>query len=62
MIRKALLLGAAAAAIVATTPALADGHAHSETMQAQLSAPEIEYTMWTLDNGLDVIALPDSGT
>ena len=62
MIRKALLLGAAAAAIAATPPALADGHAHSETMQAQLSAPEIEYTMWTLDNGLDVIALPDSGT
>ncbi len=62
MIRKALLLGAAAAAIAATPPALADGHAHSETMQAQLSAPEIEYTMWTLDNGLRVIALPDSGT
>ena len=62
MIRKALFLGAAAAAIAATPPALADGHAHSETMQAQLSAPEIEYTMWTLDNGLRVIALPDSGT
>lgn len=62
MIRKALFLGAAAAAIAATPPALADGHAHSETMQAQLSAPEIEYTMWTLDNGLRVVALPDSGT
>ena len=62
MIRKALFLGAAAAAIAATPPALADGHAHSETMQAQLSAPEIEYTMWTLDNGLRVIAVPDDTT
>ena len=60
MIKYAMLAGAAAAAMAFTTPAVADDHA--DTSAATLSAPKIEYTSWTLDNGLTVIALPDNST
>ena len=62
MIKATMLAGAAAAAaILAATPAFADDHMDGEPM-ADLSAPKIEYTMWTLDNGLRVIAIPDAST
>lgn len=65
MIRTALLASVAAIAC-ASAPALADAHTDkgedmTETAPT-LSAPKIEYTMWTLDNGLRVIALPDNST
>ncbi|MEM8725157.1 MAG: pitrilysin family protein, partial [Pseudomonadota bacterium] len=62
MIRQAMLTGVAAAAMAFTAPAFADGHGEKEIAAPTLSAPEIEYTMWTLDNGLTVIALPDNST
>ncbi|MCK0129301.1 pitrilysin family protein [Erythrobacter sp. F6033] len=55
-----MLAGAAATALIASTPALADDHASGDT--TELTAPKIEYTMWTLDNGLRVIAIPDDTT
>ena len=60
MIRNLLLGGVAAASIALTAPAVANDQA--STGEAQLSAPKIEYTMWTLDNGLRVIAIPDAST
>ncbi|MFU7528732.1 M16 family metallopeptidase [Qipengyuania sp. ASV99] len=66
MIRTILLSGAAGAAMAAAAPALADNHqvsAAAETfLSSEISAPQIEYTMWTLDNGLRVIAIPDPAT
>lgn len=66
MIRTFLLGGVAVMALGALgtgAPAMADGHMDtSETKAATLSAPKIEYTLWTLDNGLTVIALPDHST
>ncbi|MEL6530406.1 MAG: insulinase family protein, partial [Pseudomonadota bacterium] len=62
MIRKLMLAGAAATALVAATPAVADDHASDGNNAPALTAPKIEYTMWTLDNGLRVIAIPDSST
>jgi zinc protease len=60
MIRNTMLASAAAFAIAVTSPALAQEVAdHGE---ASLSAPKIEYIMWTLDNGLRIIALPDAST
>jgi zinc protease len=62
VIRKLSLVGAVLAIIgAAPVPALAHGtgeHGHS----SELSAPRIKYTMWTLENGLRVIALPDEST
>lgn len=57
MFRTFLAAGTALAALAAVTPALADNHP-----AAAVSAPEIEFTEWTLDNGLRVIALPDGST
>lgn len=57
MFKAVLAAGAASLALLAT-PALADDHADGTT----LSAPEIEFTEWTLDNGLRVIAIEDDGT
>lgn len=37
---------------------MADDHAEASA----LTAPEIEFTQWTLDNGLRVIAIPDDST
>nr|WP_298895093.1 pitrilysin family protein [uncultured Altererythrobacter sp.] len=72
MISKALAFSAASAAIALAgcspsygnrlASASAPPPAQPETAPAALSAPQIEYTMWTLDNGLRVIAIPDEGT
>ncbi|GGA09593.1 peptidase M16 [Blastomonas marina] len=52
--------------LAASTAALALGAAAPLAAQdgtdATISAPEIEYTMWTLDNGLRVIAIQDDST
>ncbi|WP_299196651.1 pitrilysin family protein [uncultured Erythrobacter sp.] len=60
MIRNILRASAAATSLLAAAPLLAE--AHSEGDAPTLSAPEIEYTMWTLDNGLRVIAIQDDTT
>lgn len=60
MTKTIMLIGAAAAAILAAKPAIADER--TDASAASLSAPNIEYTMWTLDNGLRVIAIPDAST
>lgn len=60
MIRTILLAGAAATAFAVSAPLLADDHVESSA--PALTAPEIEYTSWTLDNGLRVIAIPDDTT
>ncbi len=57
-----MLAGAAALAFVGTTPALADDHSAEAHATPKLTAPEIEYTLWTLENGLTVIALQDDTT
>ena len=62
MIRNLMLAGTAALALVAATPALADDHAVAAADATELSAPKIDYTMWTLDNGLRVIAIEDDTT
>ncbi|QIQ87002.1 pitrilysin family protein [Erythrobacter sp.] len=56
MIRTTMLASAALAAFAVAAPASAQDDA------AALSAPAIEYEMWTLDNGLRVIAIPDATT
>ena len=53
MYRTILAAGAAAIALAAAAPAPV------LAQEATLSAPEIAFTEWTLDNGLRVIALPD---
>ncbi|QIG54632.1 insulinase family protein [Altererythrobacter sp. BO-6] len=60
MTGRFLLASAAASVIALTTPALADDHAGAAA--PTLSAPKIEYTRWVLDNGLQVIAIPDNST
>ncbi len=61
MIRTILMSGAAAMTLSAGAPALGQQEASGETA-TELSAPRIEYTRWVLDNGLEVIALPDNST
>ena len=61
MNKYAMLASAAAAAMAFTTPAMADPHNEADAATT-LSAPKIEYTRWTLENGLTVIALPDNST
>ena len=56
MIRTTMLASAALAAFAVAAPAPAQDAA------AALTAPAIEYEMWTLDNGLRVIAIPDETT
>lgn len=56
--RQTIAAGAAAIALLgAGAPAIGQG-----TAASQITAPEIEFTEWTLDNGLRVIALPDDST
>ena len=63
MMRAFLLSGAAALTLALGAPAVADGSTDTATGDAPtLSAPKIEYTRWVLDNGLEVIALPDNST
>ena len=59
MLRTILFAGAAGVAI--TAPAMGQEPARDEGTTA-LTAPAIEYTQWTLGNGLRVIALQDDGT
>ena len=59
MLRSILAAGAGLAALATTQPAFADDHSEPEST---LSAPEIEFTEWKLDNGLRVIAMPDDTT
>ncbi|MEP3423049.1 MAG: pitrilysin family protein [Erythrobacter sp.] len=61
MIRTFLLASAAATGLALAAPAFAEAHSEA-TDAAPLSVPEIEYTMWTLDNGLRVIAIQDDTT
>ena len=51
MIRTILLAGAAATSLAMSAPALADAHSDSDGTEGApaLTAPEIEYTMGTLD-------------
>ncbi|MEJ2287515.1 MAG: insulinase family protein, partial [Deinococcales bacterium] len=53
-----ILAAGAAVLFLAALPATADQHDSAPT----ISAPEIEFTEWKLDNGLRVIAIPDQGT
>jgi zinc protease len=56
---KSVLAASAAALAFAATPGVAqDGEADAPV----LSAPEIEFIEWTLDNGLRVIAIQDDAT
>ncbi|MFN3510490.1 MAG: M16 family metallopeptidase, partial [Tsuneonella troitsensis] len=58
MLRSILAAGAALSALAIAAPA----HAQTGNAQTAISAPEIEFTQWTLANGLRVIALPDTTT
>jgi len=60
---KSRLLAACAAigALAFSAPALAEHHEEAGAAGA-LVAPPIEYTQWTLDNGLRVIAVQDHST
>ena len=58
----ALLGSAAAASLAFAAPVVANETGDGATATAALSAPEIEYELWTLDNGLTVIAIPDDTT
>ncbi|WP_298335051.1 pitrilysin family protein [uncultured Erythrobacter sp.] len=63
MIRTVQLTSAVALAFAISTPAVAEeAEVQSQASSPLLSAPPIEYTMWTLDNGLRVIAVPDDTT
>lgn len=59
MLRSILAAGTALITLAAVQPALADDH---DAEQATLSAQQIEFTEWKLDNGLRVIAIPDDTT
>ena len=61
MIQRLFVAASVAFCFGATSVALADDHARSGEAPT-LSAPEIEYTRWKLDNGLQVIALHDAST
>jgi zinc protease len=61
MMRSLVMSGAAAMTLCAGAPALAQPDSSGQPA-TELSAPRIEYTRWVLDNGLEVIALPDNST
>ncbi len=58
MLRTLLTAGTGLLALAAVQPVLAQDDAPASSVVA----PEIEFTQWTLDNGLRVIALPDDTT
>ena len=60
MFRTLLISGAGLLAIAAATPAIADDQ--TAAAAPEIAAPAIEFTEWTLDNGLRIIALPDDTT
>jgi zinc protease len=61
MLSKFMLATAGSLAIALSGPAMAEHH-EDGAEASTLSAPKIEYTRWTLDNGLQVIAIEDRGT
>ena len=63
IMRATLLSGLATLALGAGGPVMADPVSQTATEPSPtLTAPRIEYTRWVLDNGLEVIALPDNST
>ena len=58
---KLLAAGAMTGLLGLSGPAHADHHADRSGSEA-LTAPAIDFTQWTLDNGLRVIAIPDDST
>ncbi|MEP1421024.1 MAG: pitrilysin family protein [Erythrobacter sp.] len=66
MLRNFLLAGTAALGLAVSAPAFAHNNGHTDDHggehASELTAPPIEYTMWTLENGLRVIAVRDDGT
>ncbi|MEM9501519.1 MAG: pitrilysin family protein [Pseudomonadota bacterium] len=62
MIGKLMLTSVATVTLVAGAPAMAHGDTGDHNAEQTLTAPRIEYTMWTLGNGLRVIAIPDAST
>ena len=59
MLRKILVTSALAIGLNTAAPVFAEDVPDEPKV---LTAPKIEYTMWTLDNGLRVIAVPDDTT
>jgi len=63
MLKQLLCAGAGLLAMVVAQAALADEHGTNEAPVARvLTAPEIAFEQWTLDNGLTIIAIPDDTT
>jgi zinc protease len=62
MLRAFLAAGTATLALAVASPATAQEGPAQDASGPMLSAPEIAFTEWTLDNGLRVVALPDTGT
>lgn len=64
MIRTFLLGSSAALCLAAASAAMAQGEAAAAVSpeSSPLVAPKIDYVMWTLDNGLRVIAIEDDAT
>ena len=60
MLRSFLTASSAILALAVAQPAFADDHAATDAKS--ISAPAIEFTQWTLDNGLRVIAVQDDTT
>lgn len=61
MMKRWILAAGVALGMAVTTATSADDHAKGGEGPT-LRAPEIQYTSWTLDNGLRVIAIPDKST
>lgn len=57
-----LLICAAGALLSVARPVVADDSVEGGDDLPTLDIPKIDYTRWTLDNGLTVIALPDAAT
>ena len=57
-----LAAGASALSLAMAQPALANQQEGAAEAAPALTAPEIEFTEWTLDNGLRVIAIEDDTT
>ncbi|MEM1052300.1 MAG: pitrilysin family protein [Pseudomonadota bacterium] len=63
MLRKTGLTSVFALALAISPAAVAENAAPLiQTGSSELAAPPIEYTMWTLENGLRVITVPDDTT
>ena len=62
MIKTMFRASVGAIALITAVPALADDHAADASTAPVITAPQIEFTQWKLDNGLRVIAIPDNST